>query len=161
MTKTAPADIEIGARDPRRALIAAALVAGVMALQLLVGFLESWVMSAQSSVFVSGVLVPQLLASILPKVVGVFLVLWIWPSRADDRVILVLARALVAAVVGCVLAVLVGIVYTVISFGVRFADLGTLPYAPLNGFVSAIVAFAPLVMLVTLAQWAIGRGARL
>lgn len=162
MTETAPAtDTTVVDRDPRRALIAAAIVAGVLVLEVLVNFVESWALSSQSAVFVGGVLMPQLLVSILPKAIGVFLVLWLWASRSDERLMIVLVRALVAAGAGCVLAVVVGIIYAVITYGVRFAELGALPYSPFSGILSSVVALAPLVMLVVLAQLVIRRGARL
>ncbi|MCS0499159.1 hypothetical protein [Protaetiibacter mangrovi] len=159
-TTTPSAPVETAARDPRRALVVAALVAGVLLLEVVVGFLESWAFSSQNVLFTTGVLLPRLLVGILPQTLGVFLVLWAWPARPGERIRMVLARALVAAFAGCLASVLAGIVYQVVSYGVAFSDLGALPYAPFGGFVTSVVALAPVVMLAALLQWAIGRGAR-
>ncbi|MGN6274294.1 MAG: hypothetical protein ACTHMQ_14520 [Protaetiibacter sp.] len=162
MSETAPAaPSSVMERDPRPALVAAAVVAAILFLELLVSFLESFAFGSQSGNFLSGILLPQLIVGVLPKAVGVFLLLWLWSPRADDRVVSVLLKALVAAAAGCVLAAVVGFVYTVIVYGVQFSDAGALPYTPFAGIVSAVVALAPVVMLVTLAQWVIARGARL
>jgi len=148
-------------RDPRGPLAVALVVAAVLVLGLLVGFLESFAFGAMAGDFLLAVALPQLLADIVPKALGVFLVLVLWPARTDDRVVAVLVKAFVAATAGCVLVAVVSFVYTVVAFGVPFADAGVLPYTPFAGIVSSIVALAPLVMLVLLAQWAIRRGARL
>jgi hypothetical protein len=162
MTETAPATpASVVARDPRPALVAAAVVAVVLVIEMLVGFIESFAFGGGDNRYLLGIFVPQLLADALPKAVGIFLVLWLWPVRSDDRVLMVLVKALAAAAAGCVLAVLVGLVYALVVFGLRFAELGALPYSPFNGIVSSVVALAPLVMLVVLAQWVIRRGARL
>jgi hypothetical protein len=162
MTETTPtipsATLE---RNPRPALVTAAAVAIVLVIEMFIGFVESFVFSGGNDGRLLGVYLPQILAGALPKAVGIFLVLWIWPVRSDDRVLMVLVKALVAAAVGCVFAVLIGFVYGVIVFGLRFSDAGVLPYSPFAGIVSSVVALAPLVMLVALVQWVIGRGARL
>jgi len=160
MTETAPAaPSTTKERSARPALITAAVVAVVLVIEMLVGLVESFAFRGDGNIL--GVYLSQFLAGVLPKAIGIFLVLWIWPVRSDDRVMLVLAKALVAAAVGCVFAVLVNIVYGVIVFGLRFSDAGALPYTPFAGILSSVVALAPLVMLVALAQWAIRRGARL
>jgi hypothetical protein len=162
MTETTPAaPASVVERDPRPALVAAAVIAVVLAIEMLIGFVESFAFGGRGSDYLVGVLLPQVLAGVLPKAVGIFLVLWIWPVRSDDRVVMVLVKALVAAAVGCVFAVLIGLVYTLIVFGLRFSDAGVLPYTPFAGIVSSVLALAPLVMLVVLVQWALARGARL
>lgn len=162
MSETAPAAPDTTVeRNPRPALVVAVVVAAVLVVELLVSFLESFAFGAQGGNFVSGILLPQLLIGVVPKAVGVFLLLWLWSPRADDRVVSVLLKALTAAAAGCVLAAIVGFVYTVIVYGVAFSDAGALPYTPFAGIVSAVVALAPVVMLVTLAQWVLARGARL
>lgn len=151
----------VAAREPRAALIAAAFVAAILLLESLVGFLESFAWSPQSAASTASVLVPQLFAATLPKAAGVFLVLWLWPERPGERLLLVLARALAAAFAGCLLAIVVGFVVSMIAWGIRFADAGVWSYNPLMGLVSATVGLAPLVMLVVLVQRLIRRGARL
>jgi hypothetical protein len=162
MSETAPtAPGSVGQRDPRPALVVAGVVAAVLVLELIVSFLESYAFGSQSRDFVVGIALPQLLTGVLPKAAGVFLLLLVWPPRAADRMLAVLGKALTAAAVGCVLAAIVGLIFTVVVFGVRFADAGALPFTPFAGILSSVVMLAPLVMLVTLAQWAIARGARL
>jgi hypothetical protein len=162
MTETAPATPpSVVERDPRPALVVAAVVAVVLVIEMLVSFIESFAFGGGDNRYLLGVFVPQMLAGALPKAVGIFLVLWLWPARSDDRVLMVLVKALVAAAVGCVFAVLIGLAYSLIVFGLRFSDAGALPYNPFSGILSSVVALAPLVMLVVLAQSVIRRGARL
>lgn len=159
MTDTVPATSASLVRDPRRALVAAAIVAGVLVVQLLISLAESLVYG--SGGFLFSYTLPQLGLEVLPKAIGIFLVLWLWPAHSDDRLLIVLVKGLVAAAAGCALSIFVGFVYAVIVAGLRFADAGALPYAPFAGIVSSIVMLAPLVMLVVLAQRVIRRGARL
>lgn len=159
MSDTAPISSVSPVRDPRRALIAAAVVAAVLVVQLLISLVES--LAYGSGGFFFSYTLPQLGLDVLPKAIGVFVALWACPVRSDERVLMVLVKALVAAAAGCVLAMLVGFVSAVIMFGLRFSDAGALPYAPFAGIVSSVVMLAPLVMLVVLAQWVIRRGARL
>ncbi|GMA89501.1 hypothetical protein [Homoserinibacter gongjuensis] len=162
MTETAPVTHSTSVdRDARSALLVALIVAAVLVLDLLVSFLESFAFGSGSRDFLLGIALPQLLVDIVPKAVGILVVLWLWPARVEDRVVMVLVKALVAAAAACVLAALVGFVYTVVVYGVRFSDAGALPYTPFAGIVSSVVMLAPLVMLVVLAQWVIRRGARL
>lgn len=147
-------------REPRTALIAAAFVAAILLIEALVGFLESFAWSPESALSTASVLVPQLLAATLPKAAGVFLVLWLWPERSGERLLLVVARAMVAAFAGCLLAIVVGLVFSMIAWGIRFVDAGMWSYNPFMGLVSATVALAPVVMLVMLLQRLIRRGAR-
>lgn len=159
MTDTAPISSVSLVRDPRRALIAAAVVAAVLAGQLLISLGES--LAFGSGGFLFSYTLPQVGLDVVPKAIGIFLVLWAWPARSDGRILMLLVKALAAAAAGCVLAVLVGFVSAVIGYGVRFSDADALPYAPFAGIVSSVVMLAPLVMLVLLAQCVIRRGARL
>jgi hypothetical protein len=162
MSEAAPATpTSVVERDAQAALLVALVVGAVLTLGVLVNFVESFVFGGGNDGYLQAVFLPQLLADTLPKAIGIFLVLWLWQARSDDRVVMVLVKALVAAAVGCVFAVLTGFVYGVIVFGVRFSDAGVLPYSPFAGIVSSVVMLAPLVMLVVLAQWVIRRGARL
>lgn len=156
----APAPAPSAVRDPRRALVAAGAVAAVLLLQLLASLLESVVRGSQD-LYVGGYLVPQLFVNILPTAVGVFLLLWLWPVQAGERGLLVLAKGLLAALAGCVVATLVGLVYVAITYGLRFSELGALSYNPFDGFASSVLGLAPLVMLVVVVQWVLSRGARL
>ncbi len=108
MTDTAPATSISLVRDPRRALIAAAVVAAVLVVELLISLAES--LAYGSGGYLFSYTLPQLGLDVLPKAVGIFLVLWIWPARSDDRMLMVLVKAFVAAAVGCVFAVLAGLV---------------------------------------------------
>jgi len=160
MAETAPTASMVLKRDPRRALIAAAVVAGTMLIEFVVAYLESFIAGGQGGSYVAGIVIPALFTDVLPKAAGVFLVLWLWPARAEERLLVLFLRAIVAALAGCVIAALARLGYMIIVAGLHFADYRALPYDPFSGLLSATVALAPLVMLVVLAQWAIRRGAR-
>lgn len=161
MADTASTSSPALVRDPRRALIAAGVVAGVLLIEFLATYLESFAGGPQGPQYLVGIVVPAVFAGILPKAAGIFLVLWLWPARLDERILVLLARALVAALAGCVAAAIVSVVYTVVLSGLRFADYGAFGYNPFSGIVSATVGLAPVVMLVVLIQRLLARGARL
>ena len=148
-------------RDPRSALLAAGLVAGVLILQRLVSLLQQLVLtSTPSSVgpallgFAYGVFVDALVFA-----VGVFVLLWLLPLRTVDRVLRVLGTGLAAAAAGTVLASIGGFVLTLGALGLLTAR--DLPYyggpTPLVQLLPELLARAPLVMLVVLVLWVLRR----
>lgn len=144
-------------RDPRPALIVAGVVLGVMLVRSLSAFL-GW--SGFGDIgFMSG-FGRQVALEMLPFAVGVFLLLWLLPVRATDRVVAVLGKGLAAAAAGALLAAVVGITAAglMAGFGL-FRDLQYVaPLGYVSSLLSSVLAHAPLVMLAVLVVHLVRRG---
>ena len=151
----------VATRDPRPALLAAAIVAGVILLQQLVNLTRSLGWIGDES-YLTGVLLPflnGLLVDVVAFSAGVFLLLWLLPVRPHDRVTVVLAKGLAAAAAGVVVATVVGFVVMLISQGIW--TLGDARYYsgynPFLDLLPQLLVRAPLVMLVVLVLWVLRR----
>lgn|GEM_PF-1861133 len=142
-------------RHPRPALIAAGAVATVLLLQMLVGFIESWMFTGRAGAYLLTAFLPNVVFTIVPLAAGVFVVLFFWPVRSADGLPLVIAKAAVAAAAGWVLSAIVGAIWAVVVSGLRFADAGALSLSPFSGLLSGVLTVAPLVIAVVLVQWVI------
>lgn len=154
----------VSARDPRRAAIAAAIVAAVMLLGLVLTQFQTlgWLRDVD---YLRDVMLPFLrgiFVDLLGFAGGVFLLLWLWPVRRDDRVLRVLAKGAAAAAAGVLLAIVLGLLVNFVAVGAP--SVGDLRYyswpAPFVNLLSMFVARAPLVMLVVLVQWVLDRAPR-
>jgi len=148
-------------RDPRPALLGAAIVACVILLQQIVGLLQSlsWIGDAG---YVTEVVLPFLrgvLVDVLAFSAGVFLLFWLLPARTADRVALVLGKGLVAAAAGVVLSTVVGFLVLLVMSGIStFRDLPYYSgYNPFLDLFPQLLGRAPLVMLVALVLWVVRR----
>jgi len=104
---------------------------------------------------------PAMLMTIVPRALGVFLLLWLFPVRHEDRLPFVVVKGLLAACAGVVLSTAVGIVAGMGQAGLgSLADLRFLPLPTLTSLLVAILQSAPLVMLAVLIQWIVTRPAR-
>ncbi|AYF96959.1 hypothetical protein [Protaetiibacter intestinalis] len=148
-------------RDPRPALLAAAIVAGVALLQRLASLAQSLVWLGDQDYLVGVVLpfVNGVLVDVVAFSAGVFLLLWLLPARQGDRVLVVLGKGLAAAAAGVLLSTVVSFVVALVSTGIW--SLGDVRYYggfnPFASLVPELLASAPLVMLVVLALWVVRR----
>ena len=134
-------------RHPRPALLAAAVVVGVLLVQSLLSFASG--PSVAGSVY--GLL------GVLAFGAGVFLLLWLVPPSQTDRMPIVLAKGLLATAGGVVASLIVGALGALLLLPVRgfLAFLGDLP-----GALGSVLERGPLVMLVVLVQWLLVRDRR-
>lgn len=153
---TAPAK---PARDPRSALIVAAVVAAVLLLQAVLQLL--WlVVPGPSTPTDAGSALRGLvwdLPNLLAFAAGVFLLLWLVPVARADRLPIVLMKGLLATAVGVGVALVIGAIFALLllpgrGFGAFLSSI--------SGFLGATLDRAPLVMLVVLALWVITRERR-
>lgn len=145
-------------RQPRRALLVAAVATGVLVIQSLVSYAVWFPASlgqgdAGSSIF--GFVFE--LVGLLAFGGGVFLLLWLVPVSPADRIPMVLTKALLATAGGMAASMVVGAVGALLLFPVRgfWAFLGDLPTV-----IGSVLDRAPLVMLVVLIQWVVLRERR-
>lgn len=150
------------ARRPRQALVAAAVVAGVLLVQELVGLagLSAWLPGGAQPADTGTSLVyfGWQIANLVTFSAGVFLLLWLVPTSSGDRLPVTLAKGLLAAASGVVVAWVLGTVSAVLMMPGR----GLLAFL-FNGaadLVAQTIDRAPLVMLVVVVQWAILRERR-
>lgn len=150
------------ARNPRQALVVAAIVAGVLLLQELIGLagLTGWIPSgaeptdAGSSLFYLW----WQLASVVTFSAGVFLLLWLVPTSRADRLAVTLAKGLLAAASGVVVAWVLGTLYATLLLPGR--GLLAFLFSGAADVIGQTLGRAPLVMLVVLVQWVILRERR-
>jgi hypothetical protein len=129
-------------RNPRRALIVAAFVAAVILAQELVQFLTSLPFGGGGFAGYFGL---NLLTFLLPFVAGVFVSCLLLPPWEAAGIWLILARALLASAAGAILVTLVSLV------------TGTAVTGAFPGLISTTVNLAPVVMVVVLVDWILGR----
>ncbi len=146
------------ARQPRNALIAAAVVAGVLVLQHLVGSL-SWLPTSlgQGSAAPSIVGFVFEFVGLIAFAAGVYVLLWLVPTSSADRLPIVLAKGLLATAGGVVASMIVGALGALLLFPPR-GFLGFVSDLP--GILASVLDRAPLVMLVVVVQWVILRDRR-
>ena len=148
-------------RDPRPALFAAAAVLAYLIVRSLVGLI-GWTPGSGVDVGMMSYFGREAVLSSLPLAVGVFLLLWLVPVRPRDRLLLIVAKGLLAALAGVTLAELVGFAFAGIQAGLGvLRDLPHLtPIALPAQIVSGTVAAAPVVILAVLLVHLVGRGER-
>jgi hypothetical protein len=147
---TAPAKV----RDPRSALLAGGIVAGVLLVQNLVAQFTGFFWGSAPNLALMFLL--DVVSWIIPFGVGVFVALLLWPVRSRDRWVLVLLKGLVATLAGALAAIVGGLLV-----GVFIISREPRALIDLVNLLPMLVARAPLVMLVVLVQWVTRRGARL
>jgi len=147
------------ARRPRQALVAAALVAGVLLLQELIGLvgLTGWIPGGAEpgDAGTSLVYFGWQLANVVTFSGGVFLLLWLVPTSWADRLPVTLAKGLLAAASGVVVSWVLGTLYATLLLPGR-GLLGYL-FSGAADLVAQTIDRAPLVMLVVLVQWVVLR----
>ncbi|WP_166869403.1 hypothetical protein [Salinibacterium sp. ZJ70] len=149
------------ARDPLPAVIIAAAVFGWMIISHLVS-LVGWVPGSGADVGMMSHFGRQVMLESLPFAAGVFLVLWLLPVRSGDRLLLVLAKGLLAAAAGATLAAVAGLAFAGIQAGLGWLrDLQHLSPMRLPADIASVTfAAAPLVILAALLVHLVRRGER-
>lgn len=161
MTEDRETTTTTAARDPLLAVIAAAAVFGWMIVRGLVS-LVGWFPGAGVDVGMMSYFGREVMSESLPFAAGVFVVLWLLPVRFGDRLLLVLAKGLLAAAVGATFAAVTGLVLAGIQWGLGgLQDLQSLsPMGLPAGILSMTFGVGPLVILAAIVVHLVRRGER-